>query len=87
LLLLVIPILFAAIAFAKILQVRTTVSTALGSNLFGAMVGGVLEYVSTIWGINNLNLLCIGAYLCAAIACVIGLRHTASQHLETALAE
>jgi hypothetical protein len=70
--LLVIPIFFAAIAFAEVLKGRSTTSTALGYNLFGAMVGGILEYFSTICSINSLNLLCIGAYLCAAMACAIG---------------
>jgi SAM-dependent methyltransferase len=87
LILLVIPIFFAAIAFAEVLKARSTTSTALGYNLFGAMVGGVLEYFSTIWGINNLNLLCIAAYLCAAIACAIGLRAAAVKRLHTALTE
>lgn len=76
--LLVIPIFFAAIAFAKILNGRSTASKALGFNLFGAMVGGMFEYSSTIWGINNLNLLCIVAYLCAAIAWSIGLQGEAA---------
>jgi len=65
--LMVIPVFFAAIAFAEVLNMRTVTSVALGYNLFGAMVGGVLEYLSTIWGINSLNLLCIAAYVCAAL--------------------
>lgn len=68
LLILVLPVFFAALAFAKILKVRSATSAALGYNLFGAMVGGVLEYFSTLLGINNLNLLCILAYICAAVA-------------------
>jgi SAM-dependent methyltransferase len=87
LLCLVIPIFFAAIAFAEVLKGRGTTSTALGYNLVGAMVGGTLEYLSTIWGINNLNLLCIGAYLCAAIACAITLRRPTARGLRTALPE
>lgn len=67
--LLAIPVFFAAIAFAEILKERGVTSTALGYNLFGAMVGGLLEYFSSIYGINNLNLLCIGAYACAFISC------------------
>jgi hypothetical protein len=85
--LLVIPVFFAAIAFAEVLKGRSTTSTALGYNLFGAMVGGVLEYFSTIWGINNLNLLCIAAYMCAAIACAIGLRVSTEKRLQTTFAE
>jgi len=87
LLLLVIPIFFAATAFAEVLKGRGTTSTALGYNLFGAMVGGTLEYLSTIWGINNLNLLCIGAYLCAAIACATTLSRPAERGLSTVLPE
>jgi hypothetical protein len=85
--LLVIPIFFAAIAFATVLKGRSATSTALGYNLFGAMVGGVLEYFSTIWGINNLNLLCIGAYICVAIAYAIGLRAPVEKCLHSTLAD
>jgi hypothetical protein len=68
--LLAIPIFFAAIAFAVVLKGRRATSTALGYNLFGAMVGGVLEYASTIWGINSLNLFCLVVYTLAAVACL-----------------
>jgi SAM-dependent methyltransferase len=67
---LAIPIFFAAVAFAVVLNGRRATSIALGYNLFGAMIGGVLEYASTIWGINNLNLLCLAAYILAAVACL-----------------
>jgi hypothetical protein len=71
LLILVLPIFFAAIAFAEVLKKSGAASKALGYNLFGAMVGGMFEYSSTIWGINSLNLLCIAAYVCAVIACSV----------------
>jgi SAM-dependent methyltransferase len=85
--LLVIPIFFAAIAFAEVLKGRGAASKALGYNLFGAMVGGMFEYASTIWGINSLNLLCIGAYLSAAIACSIRLQAAREKGLGDSLAE
>lgn len=84
---LVIPIFFAAIAFAEVLKGRSTTSAALGYNLFGAMVGGVLEYCSTLWGINNLNLLCVAAYICAAIACTIKLPAPAKARLQAPAAQ
>jgi len=85
--LLVIPIFFAAIAFAEVLKGRGAASKALGYNLFGAMVGGMFEYSSTIWGINSLNLLCIGAYLSAAIACSIRLQAAREKGFGDSLAE
>jgi SAM-dependent methyltransferase len=85
--LLVIPIFFAATAFAEVLKGRGTASKALGYNLFGAMVGGLFEYSSTIWGINSLNLLCMGAYLCVAIACAIRLRVPAEKDFRGTLAQ
>jgi hypothetical protein len=61
--LLALPIFFAAVLFANIYRGVELAAPALGYNLFGAMVGGVLEYLSMAWGINSLNLLALVAYL------------------------
>jgi SAM-dependent methyltransferase len=62
LILLALPIFFAGILFATFFRDAPIPGTALGHNLFGAMVGGALEYCSMAWGINNLNLLCVAVY-------------------------
>lgn len=67
LLLLVLPVFFAGILFSNVFRHEQVPGAALGYNLFGAIVGGVLEYTSMAWGINNLNLLAVSAY------CVVGL--------------
>ena len=65
LLLLVLPVFFAGILFSNVFRHEQLPAAALGYNLFGAIVGGVLEYTSMAWGINSLNLLTLTAY-CAA---------------------
>jgi hypothetical protein len=62
LVLLALPLFFASIVFADCYGRVPEASVALGYNLLGAMVGGVLEYCSMAWGINNLNLLSLAAY-------------------------
>jgi hypothetical protein len=61
--LLALPIFFAGVLFATVYQGVELAAPALGYNLFGAMVGGVLEYLSMAWGINSLNLLSVAAYI------------------------
>ena len=65
LLLLVLPVFFAGILFSNVFRHEQLPAAALGYNLFGAIVGGVLEYTSMAWGINSLNVLTLAAY-CAA---------------------
>jgi hypothetical protein len=38
-------------------------SAALGSNLFGALVGGLLEYLDMWMGLRALNLIALALYL------------------------
>jgi len=61
--LLALPIFFAGVLFATVYKGVELAAPALGYNLFGAMVGGVLEYLSMAWGINSLNLLSVAAYI------------------------
>lgn len=56
------PIFFAGVLFANFFKSAQVSGAALGFNLFGAMAGGVLEYSSMAWGINNLNLICLLTY-------------------------
>jgi hypothetical protein len=65
--LLAVPVLFAAVIYARLFEKTPAPSFALGWNLFGGMVGGLLEYTSTAIGTNNLNLLCVGAYAAVAL--------------------
>ncbi len=61
--LLALPIFFAGVLFATVYSGVELAAPALGYNLFGAMVGGILEYLSMAWGINSLNLLSLAAYI------------------------
>jgi hypothetical protein len=56
------PLLFAAIIFAITFERVTQPASALGVNLLGALVGGVLEYASLLTGISALNLLAAVLY-------------------------
>jgi len=64
---LTLPIFFAGILFSNLFRLEQSPGLALGYNLFGAMVGGVLEYSSMAWGINNLNMMAVAAYAGVAI--------------------
>ena len=63
---LALPIFFAGVLFATFLERASSSSSALGYNLLGVMVGGVLEYSSMAWGINNLNMVSVAVYVAAA---------------------
>jgi hypothetical protein len=81
--LLAVPLFFASVVFADCYGRVGEPGTALGYNLLGAMVGGVLEYCSMAWGINNLNLLTLAAY--AGVAFLVYRRSwTASPRLARA---
>lgn len=56
------PIFFAAIIFATTFAGTGNIAVALGSNLLGAVAGGLLEYASLIFGLKALYLLAIAIY-------------------------
>jgi hypothetical protein len=56
------PLFFAAIIFAKQIAVETRPSAALGSNLLGALAGGVLEYSGMAIGTRPLYLIALVLY-------------------------
>ncbi len=57
------PLFIAALIFAKAFNTVSSPSLALASNLFGSLVGGVLEYIDMLTGLRWLNLLALGLYL------------------------
>jgi SAM-dependent methyltransferase len=63
--LLCLPLFFAAIVFARAIQAEPRPSAALGSNLLGALAGGVLEYSSMAVGFHPLYLFALALYALA----------------------
>lgn len=61
------PLFFAAMIFAISFARVKDSSKALGMNLFGTLVGGILEYLSMVTGINALSLLSLALYICAFV--------------------
>lgn len=64
----VIPIFFAGMVFAITFSKATSIEIALGSNLIGAVVGGIFEYASLALGLNSLYILAVVFYLLSAFA-------------------
>lgn len=62
------PVFFAGVIFSTLLNRRANTSSALGSNLCGATLGGLLEYLSTILGMKAITILALGIYLLSALA-------------------
>ncbi len=58
-----IPVFFAGIIFSSELKRRADASAALGSNLCGAVVGGLLENLSMVIGLKAIALLALAIYL------------------------
>jgi spermidine synthase len=69
------PIFFAALIFAKAFAVVESPSIALASNLFGALVGGLLEYLDMLTGLRFLNVIAIILYSLSFISLYIKVRH------------
>jgi len=62
-----VPIFFAGLLFAREFRVTDSPSAALGANMLGAVVGGLLENVSLLTGMRALLLLAAGIYCFAAL--------------------
>jgi hypothetical protein len=56
------PLFFAALIFAKAFAVVESPSMALASNLLGALVGGMLEYLDMWTGLRFLNIIALILY-------------------------
>jgi hypothetical protein len=61
------PIFFAASCFAILFRSRRHAALAFGWNLLGAVVGGLLEFVSMAVGLKSLLLVAMAAYLGATL--------------------
>lgn len=61
------PVFFAGVIFSSLLRTRTDTSTALGCNLCGAVLGGLLEYLSMLVGMKAIGLLALAIYLFSAL--------------------
>jgi hypothetical protein len=66
------PIFFANLVFAQRFKDVASITTAFGANLLGAILGGVLEYLSLIVGFRILLVLVAALY---GLAFVFGRRH------------
>ena len=64
-LVLTMPLFFAGLIFSSALAAGSDIGDALSANLFGAMLGGFLEYNSMYWGYSSLYPLGMGLYLLA----------------------
>lgn len=60
-----IPIMAANVIFAKRFDSTADATTAFGTNLLGAMVGGCLEYLALASGYRSLLVICAALYLTA----------------------
>jgi spermidine synthase len=56
------PLLFAGVIFATLFARTTAPGRAFGSNMLGALIGGLLEYASMAVGFKALGLVALGLY-------------------------
>jgi hypothetical protein len=57
------PVYFAALVFAMLIRDEAQLGPAYGSNILGAVTGGVCEYLSLVFGLKFLNALILAFYL------------------------
>jgi SAM-dependent methyltransferase len=57
------PVYFAALVFAMVIRDEPQLGQAYGSNILGAVTGGVCEYLSLVFGLKFLNALILVFYL------------------------
>jgi hypothetical protein len=62
------PVFFSGIIFSSSLKIFGRPAEALGINLFGAVVGGILENAVMIGGTSILSVLAMTLYVCSALA-------------------
>jgi SAM-dependent methyltransferase len=67
-LLLALPLAFAGVVFATLFARTRVPSQAFGSNLLGALAGGLLEYASMITGFRALGLIALALYAASWLA-------------------
>ena len=61
------PLFFAGMIFAITFGQTESIETALGSNLIGSVLGGIVEYASLALGIRSLYLLALAFYVLSAL--------------------
>lgn len=69
-----VPLFFAALIFAKAFAVVESPSKALAANLFGSLLGGVLEYLDMWTGLSWLNMVALLLYGLSALALYMQMR-------------
>lgn len=74
---LALPVLFSGLIFIGVFVVTPRKDVALGSNLLGALVGGVASMLSMVIGFRDLTLLTLAVYL---VALVLIVRRRAAGH-------
>jgi spermidine synthase len=63
-----VPIFFAGLLFAREFRTTDSPSAALGANMLGAVVGGLLENLSLVIGMRSLLLVAMALYCIAGVA-------------------
>jgi spermidine synthase len=81
-----IPVFFAGLLFSTEFRTAETPGTALGANVLGAVLGGLLENLSLITGMRALILMAIALYLIAGLA-LLSNKTSAAKIVPTALTE
>ena len=81
---LAIPVFFAGLLFATEFRAADSPSAALGANMLGAVVGGLLENCSLITGLRALLLLAFGLYVLAGIGLVTARKRLPGRQLSEA---
>lgn len=77
------PLFFAAIIFAITFNHTDSADIAIGSNLLGAVLGGVLEYSSLMFGIRSLYLLALAFYALSALTWFMPMMRTPAPTTES----
>jgi spermidine synthase len=70
-----VPVFFAGLLFASEFRVTDSPSTALGTNMLGAVIGGLLENLSLVIGLKALLLVAMALYVLAGIGLITGRKH------------
>jgi hypothetical protein len=73
------PVFFAGVVFIRSFAAAGFRGEALGSNLFGALVGGLLESLSFWFGLRSLLLVAAGLYLASWVALALRAPQAARQ--------
>ncbi|MFH1808814.1 MAG: hypothetical protein ABIJ09_08710 [Pseudomonadota bacterium] len=66
--LLTLPLLFSGLCFSSLIANTSNLAGIMASNIFGAMLGGMLEYNAMYFGFASLYILAMALYLLAAVA-------------------